>query len=100
MHDIIFTIARSNYFKAYLSTVEEVEARKQKVLILEDLFNKGAESQMRVIDEKLLLIDAQKRLRKFMLILQRRFDYKFYDNDEVFLSDTFKFHSRLHDLHR
>ncbi len=46
------------------------------------------------------VIDAEKRLRKFMLILQRRFDYKFYDNDEVFLSDTFKFHSRLHDLHR
>ena len=60
--DIIFTIARSNYLNAYLSTVEEVEARKQKVLILEDLFKKGAESQMRVIDEKLLLIDAEKRL--------------------------------------
>ena len=46
--------------------MSEVEARKEKVKILEDLFNKGAESQMRVIDEKLLLIDSQKDL-----ILQR-----------------------------
>lgn len=60
--DIIFTIARSNYYKAYLSAIEEVKTRKDKVAILEDLLSKGAESQMRVIDEKLLLLDAEKRL--------------------------------------
>ena len=60
--DIIFTIARSNYHKAYLSAIEEVKTRKEKVAILEDLLSKGAESQMRVIDEKLLLLDAEKRL--------------------------------------
>ena len=60
--DVLFHIARSTHYETYLATLSEVEARKEKVKILEDLFNKGAESQMRVIDEKLLLIDSQKRL--------------------------------------
>ncbi len=60
--DVLFHIARSTHYENYLATLSEVEARREKVKILEDLFQKGAESQMRVIDEKLLLIDSEKRL--------------------------------------
>ena len=60
--DILFYIARSTNHKMYLTTLEEVKVRRKKVLILEDLFEKGAESQMRVIDEKLLLLESEKRL--------------------------------------
>ena len=61
-NDVLFHIARSVHYKNYLATLSEVEARREKVKILEDLYEKGAESQMRVIDEKLNLIDSEKRL--------------------------------------
>ncbi|MAR60964.1 MAG: hypothetical protein CMA40_00065 [Euryarchaeota archaeon] len=60
--DILFHIARSTHEKNFLTTKAEVEARRKKVSILQDLFDKGAESEIRLIDEKLQLLESEKRL--------------------------------------
>ena len=46
----------------YESTLLEVETREKKVSLIEDLVLQGAESEMRLLDEKLQLVDAQRRL--------------------------------------
>ena len=40
----------------------QVETREKKVSLIEDLVLQGAESEMRLLDEKLQLVDAQRRL--------------------------------------
>lgn len=54
--------AYSSNEQGYEATLLEVETRKERVLLIEDLFNEGAESKMRLLDEKLSLVDAQRRL--------------------------------------
>lgn len=60
--EILFLIANAQHSQSYKTTLSEVIAREKKVKILEDLFNQGAESEIRLIDEKLTLIDAKRRL--------------------------------------
>lgn len=66
---ILFNIAKSQHYQNYKNSLSEVEARRKKVLILEDLFNKGAESEIRLIDEKLLLLDAERRYEQARIAL-------------------------------
>ena len=60
--ELIFLIANTQHYESHRTTLLEVEARKRKVAILQDLFDKGAESEIRIIDERLLLLDAERRL--------------------------------------
>lgn len=67
--DILFLIneevAKAEFLsneKFYESTLLEVETREKKVSLIEDLVLQGAESEMRLLDEKLQLVDAQRRL--------------------------------------
>ena len=67
--DILFIIDAKNSEAEYISneqsyesTILEVETRKERVLLIEELVNEGAESKMRLLDEKLNLVDAQRRL--------------------------------------
>jgi multidrug efflux pump subunit AcrA (membrane-fusion protein) len=60
--ETLFLIANSQHLENYKTSLSEVDARKRKVNILQDLFNKGAESEIRLIDEKLSLLDARRRL--------------------------------------
>jgi len=67
--DVLFVIDAKNSEAEYLAneigyeaTSLEVETRKERVLLIEDLFNEGAESKMRLLDERLSLADAQRRL--------------------------------------
>ncbi len=58
----LFLIGNSQHLDNYKTTLSEVNAREKKVNILQDLFNRGAESEIRLIDEKLALLDAKRRL--------------------------------------
>ena len=67
--DILFIIDAKNSEAEYISneqsyesTILEVETRKERVLLIEELVSEGAESKMRLLDEKLNLVDAQRRL--------------------------------------
>lgn len=48
--------------KAYETTLLEVETYQKKTDLIEDLVKQGAEAEMRLLDERLQLIDAQRRL--------------------------------------
>ncbi len=61
-NETLFLIANSQHLENYKTSLSEVDARERKVNILQDLFNKGAESEIRLIDEKLSLLDARRRL--------------------------------------
>jgi multidrug efflux pump subunit AcrA (membrane-fusion protein) len=67
--EILFLIANTQHLQNYQTTFSEVSARRKKVEILEDLFNQGAESEVRLLDEKLLLIEAERRLNTAKLAL-------------------------------
>ena len=60
--DVLFHIALSTHKENYLTTLSEVDARRKKVNILQDLYDKGAESEIRLLDEKLQLLESEKRL--------------------------------------
>jgi N-acetyl-beta-hexosaminidase len=45
-------------------------------------------------------VNAKLRLQRFLLILKRRFDYKFYGNEKVSMSNSIRYHSRLSDQRR
>jgi len=60
--EVLFLIANSQHKKTYETSLAEVESRRKKVKILEDLFMQGAESEIRLLDEKLFLIDAERKL--------------------------------------
>ncbi len=67
--DILFVIDAksseaeySSNEQTYEATILEVETREEKVSLISDLVNEGAESKMRLLDEKLNLVDAQRRL--------------------------------------
>lgn len=48
--------------RAYEAALLEVETYQRKTDLIEDLVNQGAESEMRLLDERLRLVDSQKRL--------------------------------------
>ena len=67
--DVLFVIdavrAESEFLsneRAYEATLLEVETRLKKIDLIEDLVNQGAEAEMRLLEEKLTLVDSQRRL--------------------------------------
>ena len=65
----MFLISNAQHLQSYETSLSEVQEREKKVKILEDLFNQGAESEVRLIDEKLTLIDAHRRLNNATIAL-------------------------------
>ncbi|MDC0070702.1 HlyD family efflux transporter periplasmic adaptor subunit [Rhodobiaceae bacterium] len=59
--DIIFKIDHANMKKLYDLSNAEVKTRSRKVEILSKLVQKGSDSEFRLLDEELALIDAEKR---------------------------------------
>ena len=67
--DILFVVdevrARAAYEsneKSYEASLLEVETLEKKTKIIEDLVMQGAESEMRLLDQRLSLVDSKKRL--------------------------------------
>ena len=69
--------------RAYESTTLELETRSERVALIEELVNEGAESKMRLLDEKLALVDTQRRLSE---ISSRREALKFQKDQSVIRS--------------
>ncbi len=63
-------IAHSQHTEAYKTALAEVESRKKKVKILEDLFMQGAESEIRLLDEKLFLIEAERKFNSAKIAVE------------------------------
>jgi len=59
--DILFVIDNINAKELHDLAEAEVNTRARKVDIIEQLVSKGSDSEFRLLDEKLALIDAQKR---------------------------------------
>ena len=67
--DILFVVdevrTRASYDaneSAYEAAILEVETLEKRTKIIEDLVTQGAESEMRLLDERLRLVDSKKRL--------------------------------------
>tara|TARA_B100000212_G_scaffold266368_1_gene205852 strand:+ start:21 stop:1001 length:981 start_codon:yes stop_codon:yes gene_type:complete len=60
--DLLFLINHNNNNKIFNLSKEEAETRERKVEILSKLVNSGSDSEFRLLDEKLALIEARKRL--------------------------------------
>ena len=60
--DLLFLINNKNNKKLYDLSKQEAETRRRKVEILSKLVDSGSDSEFRLLDERLALIDAQKRL--------------------------------------
>lgn len=60
--DLLFLINNKNNKKLYDLSKQEAETRRRKVEILSKLVESGSDSEFRLLDERLALIDAQKRL--------------------------------------
>ena len=59
--DILFIVDLENTQQLFDLSKMEVETRIRKVEIIESLVSKGSDSEFRLLDEKLALIEAQKR---------------------------------------
>ncbi len=59
--DVLFLVDKENYKRIYELSKIEVETRERKVEIIEELVNKGSDSEFRLLDERLTYIDAKKR---------------------------------------
>ena len=57
--DILFLVDYENKKNMYLLTKSEVETRTRKVEIIESLVSKGSDSEFRLLDEKLALIESK-----------------------------------------
>jgi len=68
--ETLFLIAHSQHTEAYKTALAEVESRKKKVKILEDLFMQGAESEIRLLDEKLFLIEAERKFNSAKIAVE------------------------------
>ena len=71
--DILFVIDNKRSMQLYELAKTEVETRKRKVEIIENLVSKGSDSEFRLLDEKLALLDAQKRFEAAETKLQYSF---------------------------
>ena len=60
-NDVVFVIDNINAQQIFNLSESEVQTRSRKVKIIEELVKKGSDSEFRLLDEKLALIDAQKR---------------------------------------
>ena len=68
--EILFVFDNQQAMTEYNSLKREVEDREKKVAILSDLVNEGAVAEMTLIDESLLLNDAQKRFKSSQIRLE------------------------------
>jgi len=59
--DVLFLVDYKNYKSLYELAKSEVETRKRKVEIIEDLVGKGSDSEFRLLDERLAYIESKKR---------------------------------------
>ena len=59
--DVLFIIDNVNAKELHDLSLMEVETRRKKVEIIDNLVTKGSDSEFRLLDEKLALIEAQKR---------------------------------------
>ena len=62
--DILFLVNNVNNKLIHDLAKDEVTTRRKKVEIIEKLVEKGSDSEFRLLDEKLALIDAQKRFEQ------------------------------------
>ncbi len=62
--DILFVIDNKRSKQLFELSKTEVETRKRKVEIIENLVSKGSDSEFRLLDERLALIEAQKRFEQ------------------------------------
>lgn len=60
--DILFVVDQKSSIDLYNLSKSEVETRSRKVEIIEELVERGSDSEFRLLDENLALIEAQKRL--------------------------------------
>ena len=65
--DTLFHIAKSQNDLIYQTTLNEVDTRKKKVQLLQDLVNSGSEAEMVLLNEKLQLIDSERRLSNALI---------------------------------
>lgn len=68
--EILFVFDNQQAMTEYNSLKREVEDREKKVAILSNLVNEGAVAEMTLIDESLLLNDAQKRFKSSQIRLE------------------------------
>ena len=71
--DVLFVIDNLNAKELHDLSFLEVETRRKKVEIIEKLVNKGSDSEFRLLDEKLALIEAQKRFEQ----AKRRLEFSY-----------------------
>ncbi len=69
--DPMFLIDYDNLSRLKKLALNELETRKRKVEILSSLVNKGSDSEFRLLDEKLQLIESQKRYD----LTERQFEF-------------------------
>lgn len=63
--DILFEIDKDQSFINYQTTKEEVEIREEKLKIFEKLLESGSEAEITVINERITLSEAKRRLIDF-----------------------------------
>ena len=71
--DILFIIDNVNARELHDLSLLEVETRRKKVEIIDNLVTKGSDSEFRLLDEKLALIEAQKRFEQ----AKRRLEFSY-----------------------
>ncbi len=59
--DILFHVDTSNIQKYYQLSKKEFETRSRRVNILKELVSTGSDSEFRLLDEELMLVDAESR---------------------------------------
>jgi len=65
--DILFHLAKSQNEIIYQTTLNEVNTRKKKVQLLQNLVDSGSEAEMVLLNEKLSLIDSERRLSSALI---------------------------------
>ncbi len=71
--EVLFVVDHKSATDLFNLVDSEVQTRSRKVKILEDLVNKGSDSEFRLLDERLLLIEAEKRYET----AKRKLDFSF-----------------------
>ena len=62
--DILFHVDTSNRLKYFELSEKEFKTRSRRVMILKDLVSKGSDSEFRLLDEELMLVDAESRFNE------------------------------------
>lgn len=65
--DILFHIAKTQNELIYQTTLNEVNTREKKVDLLQKLVDSGSEAEMVLLNEKLSLIDSERRLNNALI---------------------------------